>query len=68
MSTRQPTDRPIVITHTCLECGYTSEVGVITNKVQCPRCGVVNDWWLEGDDPPVNHREATEDLVVDPNG
>lgn len=46
----------MLLNHLCLECGYSGYIEVVNKKVTCPNCKTVNDWWLEGEEPPENHR------------
>jgi phage FluMu protein Com len=47
----------MIVNHKCYECGFTGEVIELEHKVKCPQCKTVNDVWLEGEEPPANHRE-----------
>jgi phage FluMu protein Com len=46
----------MILNHKCLECGFEGEIEVIGRKVECPGCKTVNDFWLDGEIPPPNHR------------
>lgn len=52
-------DTTMILTHHCLECCAVGDVVVETEvrRVVCPFCGIVNDFWLEGEDPPPVHKE-----------
>lgn len=50
------------ITHHCHECGYYGEVDTSVRKVTCPSCGVINDWWIEGEEAPANHRVSVVEV------
>lgn len=47
----------MILSHECYECSYKGEVVVEGRKVKCPQCGTENDFWLEGEIPPLGHRE-----------
>ena len=44
------------ISHVCLECGFEGYVETTDKKIICPTCGTMNDWWLIGETPPINHQ------------
>lgn len=51
----------LIVDHKCAECGFSGPVrmdGRKGRKVICPKCGTMNDVWLDGEQPPTNH--ATE--------
>jgi anaerobic ribonucleoside-triphosphate reductase len=47
----------MIIKHFCYECGYYGYAQTQNKKIVCPNCGTQNDWWLEGESPPENHRK-----------
>lgn len=47
----------MTLEHKCFECGFHGIVAVMDRKVQCPVCDTINDFWLEGEIPPLNHTE-----------
>jgi phage FluMu protein Com len=46
----------MIVTYKCFECGFEGEVLSDNRKIICPRCGIVNDFWLDDELPPENHR------------
>lgn len=47
----------MIIDYKCYECDYIGEVQEVNKKVICPTCGTINDVWLEGEEPPENHKQ-----------
>lgn len=47
----------MLLTHKCFECGFVGEVKVSGRKVKCPKCGTINDSWLDGEEPPERYRK-----------
>jgi phage FluMu protein Com len=39
-----------------MECGFHGNVTSDTRKLECPICKTINDFWLEDEEPPQNHR------------
>ena len=50
-------DSVLVVFHTCSECCTSSESTIHTSDrlVTCTKCGTINDFWLDGEDPPIRH-------------
>lgn len=50
-------DSALVVLHNCEECCTSSEsiVSATDRLVICPNCGTTNDFWLDGEDPPIRH-------------
>lgn len=46
----------LIVNYKCLECGSKNEVTSQNRKIQCPACKTVNDFWLDNEQPPENHR------------
>jgi hypothetical protein len=52
----------LVWMHECKECGFKGEVHARARTVVCPKCGVENDFWLEGEEPPQKHMHNPADM------
>ncbi|MFZ4537174.1 transglutaminase-like cysteine peptidase [Propionivibrio sp.] len=50
-----PSDAAMTITYHCFECGFDGVRQSESRKLKC-ECGVVNDFWIDGELPPSNHR------------
>jgi len=48
----------LLISHHCFECGFKGYVTPSGKKIMCPSCETVNDWWIQGEEPPENHKES----------
>ena len=48
----------------CYECGFVGSVFVEASNriIVCPLCGVLNDFWLVGEQPPEKHINDIEDV------
>jgi len=47
----------MIISHKCLECSFEDDVLCSNRIVVCPKCGTKNNFWIDGEIPPENHRE-----------
>jgi phage FluMu protein Com len=47
----------LIVDYKCYECGWQGKVKTKNRKVKCPRCGTTNDFWLDTELPPLNHRQ-----------
>jgi hypothetical protein len=47
----------LLIYSKCYECGYIGEsrASNFLRKVICESCDTINDFWLEGEQPPLSH-------------
>ena len=45
------------INHYCAECGFSDWVTADGQKIICPNCATINDWWMDGEEPPERHKD-----------